>query len=258
MPGERVRRIRLVLAVAISVIFVFAPKGASQKIRLSVVSACAPVWQAIRDGVTEIGQSTGLVEPDRKPVASEDLRRENESIKNEVNLLKQAVTKLTDISPLYGNLRNVTTARICFAKKSSTGITLVISAGYAHGVRKGMYVISGRTYVGIISETLRDTAFVIPATSKGQTFKATDAGSTTPLTAIGNGTDIAVKFVPGELPISKGDSIFIFSDDEGNLPPSLLLGTVKEKVKSVRNLFDLVIEPAIDYDRLLLVHIIGR
>lgn len=258
MPGERVRRIRLVLAVTIVAVFIFAPKSTTEKIRLSVISACAPAWQVVRDAATQVAQWTGISEPEKKPMATDEIRRENESIRNEVNLLRQAVSKLTDISPIYGNLRNIATARVCFVKKSSAGMTLVISAGYERGVRKGMYILSGRTYIGVVSETLSDTSFVIPATSRGQTFKATDIKASIPLTATGTGTYISVKFVPDELQINKGDSIFVFSDDEGNLPPSLLLGTVKEKVRSVRNLCDLIVEPALDYDKLMLVQIIGR
>lgn len=180
-----------------------------------------------------------------------ELRRTNAELMLEVNRLRELEREIEELRQVfqYKNQNDypLVPARIITKTISKTNNYFTLNCGTDDGIANGMPVINYKGLVGIVEDVTEKYCLI--KTLQNSTLKLSIKIQRNNLDGIltWNGNDLIVKNIPVQYEVNIGD-IIVTSDFSTLMPPSIPIGTVKDKEKNISGLFsDLIIEPYADF-----------
>jgi cell shape-determining protein MreC len=129
---------------------------------------------------------------------------------------------------------------------------IVINRGEADGIRKGQYVLSDFSVIGLVQETQSRTAVVKLITDKDSSMGVEIAGSKALRMMKGTGKGFArIGMVPNKKHVNKGDAVYTYKNP-GLLDVPIIVGKVAECKPDDDNplLWDITVRPVIKAEEL--------
>ncbi|MBN1638803.1 MAG: rod shape-determining protein MreC [Ignavibacteriales bacterium] len=181
----------------------------------------------------------------------EELRRTNAELMLEVNRLREFSLEVEELREIF-HYKNqddypLIPARIINKTVSKVNNYFTLNCGTDDGAATGMPVINHHGLIGIVEDATEKYCLV--RTLQNSTLKLSVKIQRNNLDGIltWNGNNLIVKNIPVQYEVNIGD-IIVTSDFSTLMPPSLPIGTVKDKEKNISGLFsDLIIQPYADF-----------
>ena len=264
----------LLLAVAVVMIFLLAGVAARGNYQFPVLEKMvtvilAPFEYAVAK-VTQEVRGVGAMGADLFSVY-----RENQALREEVEQLRQANLKMTEVMAENARLRtlldyrnrnsqyDLVTAMVIARDPGTWTNTIVIDRGTKHGIAKDMPVITPRGLVGTVTKAFEYTAKVQLILDPRSAVGALVQRPESRVAAIVEGNAANPQAprmvnIARDADIIKGDKI-ITSGFGGIYPKGLLIGEVCDVINDEGGLLKYaVLKPSVDFDRLEEVFVIVR
>jgi len=185
---------------------------------------------------------------------NEQLRRENNTLKLQVNQLQSKAAEADRLAALLNfrqAQRNVPmlAARVIGTSADTSSQTIYLDRGERDGIRRNMGVITPDGVVGKVIESYRDTSQVQVLTDKGSGVGAMLSDSRIQSPVGGTGEPLlAMKYIPTDDTVNVGEQV-VTSGMDRIFPRDLPVGTVTE-VKTGRPFQHVSVRPAANLQRL--------
>jgi rod shape-determining protein MreC len=141
-------------------------------------------------------------------------------------------------------------------QKSDSRIT--INRGESDGIRKGQYVFSDNSVVGVVHQAQSRTAVVRLIADKESSIAIEIAGSKAVRVMKGTGKDVArIGMVPNKKRVNKGDAVYTYKSP-GWLDVPIIVGKVAECKPDDDNplLWDIKVKPVVKIEDLISVTVV--
>jgi rod shape-determining protein MreC len=185
---------------------------------------------------------------------NEDLRRENDNLKLQLNQLQGKAAEADRLAALL-NFRQsqknlpMLSARVIGASADTASQTIYLDRGERDGIRRNMGVITPDGIVGKVIESYRDTAQVLLLTDKDSGVGAMIAESRIQSPVGGTGEPLlAMKYVANDDTVNMGEHV-VTSGMDRIFPRDLPVGTISE-IKAGNPFKQIRVRPAANLERL--------
>ena len=185
---------------------------------------------------------------------NEDLRRENDNLKLQLNQLQGKAAEADRLAALL-NFRQsqkslpMLGARVIGASADTASQTIYLDRGERDGIRRNMGVITPDGIVGKVIESYRDTAQVLLLTDKDSGVGAMIAESRIQSPVGGTGEPLlAMKYVANDDTVNMGEHV-VTSGMDRIFPRDLPVGTISE-IKAGNPFKQIRVRPAANLERL--------
>jgi rod shape-determining protein MreC len=185
---------------------------------------------------------------------NEQLRRQNDELKMQVNQLQSKAAEADRLSALLNfrqGQRNVPmlAARVIGTSADTASQTVYLDRGERDGIRRNMGVITPDGVVGKVIESYRDTAQVLLLTDKDSGVGAMLADSRIQSPVGGTGEPLlSMKYIPTDDTVNVGEHV-VTSGMDRIFPRDLPVGVVTE-IKTGRPFQHVRVRPAANLQRL--------
>lgn len=203
----------------------------TQKLRTSILSGLAPVFETLTYPITYtsnlFGSVSGLAE---LSATNQQLRLENAKLKQwhqVATSLKDENQKLRELlNAVQENEKNYITTRVILDAGSQFVHSFIVPVGAGNGVEKGQAVLSDKSMIGRVVEVgdkasrvllLTDLNSRVPITFEGSDIRAVLAGDNSGIPKL--------LHLPQKAEIPEGAAV-LTSGHGGVLPPGLMLGYI--------------------------------
>jgi rod shape-determining protein MreC len=224
-------------------------------LRVWTVGAVSPFQRAGAKGIGNIrGTWSHYFALQNTSRDNEQLRRENDELKLEVNRLQSKAGEADRLAALLNfrqTQRNVPmlAARVIGTSADSASQTIYLDRGEHDGIRRNMGVITPDGVVGKVVESYRDTAQVLLLTDKESGVGAMLADSRIQSPAGGTGEPLlSMKYIPTDDTVNMGEHV-VTSGMDRIFPRDLPVGVVTE-IKTGRPFQQVRVRPAANLQRL--------
>lgn len=198
-----------------------------------------------------------------------DVQRENRSLKQRVAALKTRVNELEEkerenkrLRGLLGAVpdsgRSKVVAKVISYDHANRVFGVTIDKGSKDGLAVRDAVVNGAGVVGIVSAVMSESAKVLLLTDARSGVDVRTSDSRSRGVVRGYGTNgLTIEYLPVTKKVEIGEKVLTSGLDRV-FPPGLLVGRVGKVSNSSQTLFRrVVVEPAVDFDRLEEVLVIG-
>jgi len=224
-------------------------------LRVWTVSAVSPFERAGAKGIGNIRDTWShyfaLQNTSRD---NEQLRRQNDELKMQVNQLQSKAAEADRLSALL-NFRQgqrsvpMLAARVIGTSADAASQTVYLDRGERDGIRRNMGVITPDGVVGKVIESYRDTAQVLLLTDKDSGVGAMLADSRIQSPVGGTGEPLlSMKYIPTDDTVNMGEHV-VTSGMDRIFPRDLPVGVVTE-IKTGRPFQHVRVRPAANLQRL--------
>src|ERR1700736_2086646 len=224
-------------------------------LRIWTVSAVSPFERAGAKGIGNIRDTWShyfaLQNTSRD---NEQLRRQNDELKMQVNQLQSKAAEADRLSALLNfrqAQRNVPmlAARVIGTSADTASQTVYLDRGERDGIRRNMGVITPDGVVGKVVESYRDTAQVLLLTDKDSGVGAmlADSGIQSPVGGTGEPL-LSMKYIPTDDTVNVGEHV-VTSGMDRIFPRDLPVGVVAQ-TKTGRPFQHVSVRPAANLQRL--------
>src|SRR6267143_742746 len=224
-------------------------------LRVWTVSAVSPFQRAGAKGIGNIRDTWShyfaLQNTSRD---NEQLRRQNDELKMQVNQLQSKASEADRLSALL-NFRQgqrsvpMLAARVIGTSADTASQTVYLDRGERDGIRRNMGVITPDGVVGKVIESYRDTAQVLLLTDKDSGVGAMLADSRIQSPVGGTGEPLlSMKYIPTDDTVNVGEHV-VTSGMDRIFPRDLPVGVVTE-IKTARPFQQVRVRPAANLQRL--------
>jgi rod shape-determining protein MreC len=224
-------------------------------LRVWTVSAVSPFERAGAKGIGNIRDTWShyfaLQNTSRD---NEQLRRQNDELKMQVNQLQSKAAEADRLSALL-NFRQgqrsvpMLAARVIGTSADTASQTVYLDRGERDGIRRNMGVITPDGVVGKVIESYRDTAQVLLLTDKDSGVGAMLADSRIQSPVGGTGEPLlSMKYIPTDDTVNMGEHV-VTSGMDRIFPRDLPVGVVTE-IKTGRPFQHVRVRPAANLQRL--------
>ena len=224
-------------------------------LRVWTVSAVSPFQRAGAKGIGNIRDTWShyfaLQNTSRD---NEQLRRQNDELKMQVNQLQSKAAEADRLSALL-NFRQgqrsvpMLAARVIGTSADTASQTVYLDRGERDGIRRNMGVITPDGVVGKVIESYRDTAQVLLLTDKDSGVGAMLADSRIQSPVGGTGEPLlSMKYIPTDDTVNVGEHV-VTSGMDRIFPRDLPVGVVTE-IKTGRPFQHVRVRPAANLQRL--------
>ena len=185
---------------------------------------------------------------------NEELRRENDRLKLQVNQLQSKAAEADRLAALLNfrqAQRNVPmlAARVIGTSADTASQTIYLDRGERDGIRRNMGVITPDGVVGKVIESYRDTAQVLLLTDRESGVGAMVSESRIQSPVGGTGEPLlSMKYIPTDDTVSVGEHV-VTSGMDRIFPRDLPVGVVAE-IKTARPFQQVRVRPAANLQRL--------
>jgi len=231
----------------------------------------SPVTREIRSGVADVFAPVidTLSQPFRAAAnwfdtfeSNATVRRRNAELIKEVERLRIALQEMAALEDENKRLRTVANAGNRLKGRHVTAAvvadpggpyvrSLIVRAGTANGVRRGMAVINADGFIGRIVETGRHASRVLLVTDLNSRIPVQLAASgRRALLSGANGRRMRLNYVPPNVSVSVG-ALIVTSGHGGVLPRGIPIGRVDSVGRD-----GILVRPLVDWNRLTFVRII--
>jgi rod shape-determining protein MreC len=224
-------------------------------LRVWTVSAVSPFQRAGAKGIGNIrGTWSHYFALQNTSRENEQLRRENDELKLQVNQLQSKAAEADRLAALLNfrqAQRNVPmlAARVIGTSADTASQTVYLDRGERDGIRRNMGVITPDGVVGKVIESYRDTAQVLLLTDKDSGVGAMLADSRIQSPVGGTGEPLlSMKYIPTDDTVNVGEHV-VTSGMDRIFPRDLPVGVVTE-IKSGRPFQHVRVRPAANLQRL--------
>ncbi len=224
-------------------------------LRVWTVGAVSPFERAGAKGIGNIrGTWSHYFALQNTSRDNEQLRRENDALKLQVNQLQSKAAEADRLAALLNfrqGQRNVPmlAARVIGTSADTASQTVYLDRGERDGIRRNMGVITPDGVVGKVIESYRDTAQVLLLTDKESGVGAMLADSRIQSPVGGTGEPLlSMKYIPTDDAVSMGEHV-VTSGMDRIFPRDLPVGIVIE-IKTGRPFQQVRVRPAANLQRL--------
>jgi rod shape-determining protein MreC len=150
-------------------------------------------------------------------------------------------------------------SRVVDGAPSNFENTIVIDRGTAHGVAKGMPVVSGDGLVGRVTEVSKDRATVLLLTDRefGVGALLQDSGEIGVANGIAGRKTLSLDFIDAAAKVKKGETVVTSGREGGRFPPGIPIARVSSVQKHAGDLQQsIALAPLVDFDRLEFVKVL--
>jgi rod shape-determining protein MreC len=224
-------------------------------LRVWTVGAVSPFQRAGAKGIGNIrGTWSHYFALQNTSRDNEQLRRENDELKLEVNRLQSKAGEADRLAALLNfrqTQRNVPmlAARVIGTSADNASQTIYLDRGEHDGIRRNMGVITPDGVVGKVVESYRDTAQVLLLTDKESGVGAMLADSRIQSPAGGTGEPLlSMNYIPTDDTVNMGEHV-VTSGMDRIFPRDLPVGVVTE-IKTGRPFQQVRVRPAANLQRL--------
>jgi rod shape-determining protein MreC len=224
-------------------------------LRVWTVSAVSPFQRAGAKGIGNIrGTWSHYFALQNTSRDNEQLRRQNDELKMQVNQLQSKAAEADRLSALLNfrqAQRNVPmlAARVIGTSADTASQTVYLDRGERDGIRRNMGVITPDGVVGKVVESYRDTAQVLLLTDKDSGVGAMLAESRIQSPVGGTGEPLlSMKYIPTDDTVNVGEHV-VTSGMDRIFPRDLPVGVVTE-IKTGRPFQHVRVRPAANLQRL--------
>jgi rod shape-determining protein MreC len=261
MAGVPSRHRSLVLLAGVIILQVvllavqIKPDSQGRLLRVWTVGAVSPFERAGAKGIGNIrGTWSHYFALQNTSRENEQLRRENDALKLQVNQLQSKAAEADRLAALL-NFRQtqhnvpMLAARVIGTSADTASQTIYLDRGERDGIRRNMGVITPDGVVGKVIESYRDTAQVLLLTDKDSGVGAMLAESRIQSPAGGTGEPLlAMKYIPTDDTVNMGEHV-VTSGMDRIFPRDLPVGVVTE-IKTGRPFQQVRLRPAANLQRL--------
>jgi rod shape-determining protein MreC len=224
-------------------------------LRVWTVGAVSPFQRAGARGIGDIrGTWNHYFALQNTSRENEQLRRENDALKLQVNQLESKAAEADRLAALLSfrqSQHNVPmlAARVIGTSADTASQTLYLDRGERDGIRRNMGVITPDGVVGKIVESYRDTAQVLLLTDResGVGAMLSDSRIQSPVGGTGEPL-LAMKYIPTDETVNVGEHV-VTSGMDRIFPRDLPVGVVAE-IKTGRPFQQVRVRPAANLQRL--------
>jgi rod shape-determining protein MreC len=224
-------------------------------LRVWTVGAVSPFERAGARGIGNIrGTWSHYFALQNASRENEELKRENDALKLQVNQLQSKAAESDRLAALL-NFRQsqrevpMLAARVIGTSADTASQTIYLDHGERDGIRRNMGVITPDGVVGKVIESYRDTAQVLLLTDKDSGVGAMLADSRIQSPVGGTGEPLlAMKYIPTDDAVNVGEHV-VTSGMDRIFPRDLPVGTVAE-IKTGRPFQQVRVRPAANLARL--------
>jgi rod shape-determining protein MreC len=224
-------------------------------LRVWTVGAMSPFQRAGAKGIGNIrGTWSHYFALQNTSRDNEQLRRENDELKMQVNQLQSKAAEADRLAALLNfrqTQRNVPMlgARVIGTSADSASQTIYLDRGERDGIRRNMGVITPDGVVGKVIESYRDTAQVLLLTDKDSGVGAMLSDSRIQSPVGGTGEPLlSMKYIPTDDTVNVGEHV-VTSGMDRIFPRDLPVGVVAE-IKTGRPFQQVRVRPAANLQRL--------
>jgi rod shape-determining protein MreC len=224
-------------------------------LRVWTVGAVSPFERAGAKGIGNIrGTWSHYFALQNTSRENEQLRRENDGLKLQVNQLQSKAAEADRLAALLNfrqAQRNVPMlgARVIGTSADTASQTIYLDRGERDGIRRNMGVITPDGVVGKVIESYRDTAQVLLLTDKDSGVGAMLADSRIQSPVGGTGEPLlSMKYIPTDDTVNVGEHV-VTSGMDRIFPRDLPVGVVAE-IKTGRPFQQVRVRPAANLQRL--------
>jgi rod shape-determining protein MreC len=224
-------------------------------LRVWTVGAMSPFQRAGAKGIGNIrGTWSHYFALQNTSRDNEQLRRENDELKMQVNQLQSKAAEADRLAALLNfrqAQRNVPMlgARVIGTSADSASQTIYLDRGERDGIRRNMGVITPDGVVGKVIESYRDTAQVLLLTDKDSGVGAMLSDSRIQSPVGGTGEPLlSMKYIPTDDTVNVGEHV-VTSGMDRIFPRDLPVGVVAE-IKTGRPFQQVRVRPAANLQRL--------
>ncbi len=224
-------------------------------VRVWTVGAVSPFERAGAKGIGNIrGTWSHYFALQNTSRENEQLRRENDELKLQVNQLQSKAAEADRLAALLNfrqAQRNVPMlgARVIGTSADTASQTIYLDRGERDGIRRNMGVITPDGVVGKVIESYRDTAQVLLLTDKDSGVGAMLADSRIQSPVGGTGEPLlSMKYIPTDDTVNVGEHV-VTSGMDRIFPRDLPVGVVAE-IKTGRPFQQVRVRPAANLQRL--------
>ncbi len=259
----------VVITIIILIILVFLSNVNADKLSY-IENVCNSLVMPVQNGITYIknkfkGNSTFF--SDMKTLQEENQRLQEENSKLEQNLRELEIIKAENstlkeylgLTEKYEGFSTIP-AYIISREISNYSSVFVINAGSDDGVKVNMTVIADKGLVGHVISVTNKTAKVQTIIDSASNVSAKINTSNESISCKGmlNSKTLQATLIPNDAELITGESIET-SGMGGIYQKGIHIGTIK-KIVSTNNILDryLVIEPAVDFDKVETVLVINE
>lgn len=224
-------------------------------LRVWTVGAVSPFQRAGARGIGDIrGTWNHYFALQNTSRENEQLRRENDTLKLQVNQLQSKAAEADRLAALLGfrqSQHNVPmlAARVIGTSADTSSQTVYLDRGERDGIRRNMGVITPDGVVGKVVESYRDTAQVLLLTDResGVGAMLSDSRIQSPVGGTGEPL-LAMKYIPTDETVNVGEHV-VTSGMDRIFPRDLPVGVVAE-IKTGRPFQQVRVRPAANLQRL--------
>jgi rod shape-determining protein MreC len=253
--SQRFAFVALVMMAVALIVLSRANSPLADRMRVHVVDAFSPIFEAVSHPVhavsgwiADLGAASGL-------------RQENARLQAEIDRLKAAQVKAARIKAENNSLRALLgapipvsgehmAARVIADTSSGFVHSLIINAGNANGVRRGLAVVSTDGLIGRITEAGRRSARVLLITDLNSRISVRIERTRGRAILAGDNSDQPVLLYLTEDEAAHAGDIVVTSGHDGVFPPGIPVGVVVLDGDTVR------VKPYANWARLEFVRII--
>lgn len=224
-------------------------------LRVWTVGAVSPFERAGAKGIGNIrGTWSHYFALQNTSRENEQLRRENDDLKIQVNQLQSKAAEADRLAALLNfrqAQRNVPmlAARVIGTSADTASQTVYLDRGERDGIRRNMGVITPDGVVGKVIESYRDTAQVLLLTDKDSGVGAMLAESRIQSPVGGTGEPLlSMKYIPTDDAVNMGEHV-VTSGMDRIFPRDLPVGVITE-IKTGRPFQQIRVRPAANLQRL--------
>ena len=224
-------------------------------LRVWTVGAVSPFQRAGARGIGDIrGTWNHYFALQNTSRDNEELRRENDGLKLQVNQLQSKAAEADRLAALLNfrqSQRNVPmlAARVIGTSADTSSQTVYLDRGERDGIRRNMGVITPDGVVGKVVESYRDTAQVLLLTDRDSGVGAMLSDSRIQSPVGGTGEPLlSMKYIPTDETVNMGEHV-VTSGMDRIFPRDLPVGVVAE-IKTGRPFQQVRVRPAANLQRL--------
>jgi rod shape-determining protein MreC len=224
-------------------------------LRVWTVGAVSPFQRAGAKGIGDIrGTWNHYFALQNTARENEELRRENDGLKMQLNQLQSRAAEADRLAALL-NFRQsqhnvpMLAARVIGTSANAASQTVYLDRGERDGIRRNMGVITPDGVVGKVVESYRDTAQVLLLTDResGVGAMLSDSRIQSPVGGTGEPL-LAMKYIPTDETVNVGEHV-VTSGMDRIFPRDLPVGVVTE-IKTGRPFQQVRVRPAANLQRL--------
>lgn len=211
--------------------------------------------------------------PASSPNQNDEQSRRCRQLETEKNQLENHCANLSaELAVEHAKVESLSAMRARFPGLSGAGFVsadvvaglqtsdsrIMINRGESDGIRKGQYVFSDNSVIGVVHQTQSRTAVVRLITDKESSIAVEIAGSKAVRVMKGTGKDVArVGMVPNKKHVNKGDAVYTYKAP-GWLDVPVIVGKVAECKPDDDNplLWDIKVRPVVKIEDMTSVTVV--